>query len=73
MKLNVNGDESIDVWDDSGNQRSGESVTRVRDLRQFSRSSMESRERSTKRSPDPDPNTNTNEPVKTDHRRTSRK
>ncbi|XP_055303388.1 ras GTPase-activating protein-binding protein 2-like [Sitodiplosis mosellana] len=71
QKLNVNGDPTVDIWDDSGNQRSSEPRNRSRDLKQFSRNFVleGNREPNNKQSPDSD--ANISDSVKSERRKTS--
>ena len=53
VKLNVNGDESVDTYDERVSQRSHETNNRNRDFRTFSRNFVLSgKEANNKRSPD---------------------
>lgn len=70
QKLNVNGDPSIDMWDDSGNQKSNDMHSQTRELRQFSRNFvLDTKESNNKRSPDSD--SNISDAVKNERRKWS--
>ncbi|XP_031628719.1 uncharacterized protein LOC116344362 isoform X2 [Contarinia nasturtii] len=73
QKLNVNGDPSIDVWEESGSRRlSDPPPHRGRELRQFSKNFvLGNKEGTNKRSPDSD--TNVNESAKNERRKGSNK
>lgn len=51
-KLNVNGDRSVDIWDDNGNQRSNDAHERTREFKRFSKNFViDSKDGNSKRSP----------------------
>lgn len=70
QKLNVNGDASVDVWDDNGNQKSNNAPEKTREFKRFSKNfNMHSKDGNHKRSPHT--NTDIADTMKNERRKSS--
>lgn len=67
----MNGDPTVDIWDDSGNEKPSETRSQSRDLKQFSKNFVleNNKESNYKRSPDSD--TNISDSMKGERRKAS--